>query len=347
LNQTEFYDEEKEEEKEGDKQSLGEEYPLSFTGRAVLLSSGYDLLLHPHPRLWMKSIEELADGEKEKEKEKEKEEVSIPIPTPSSVITQLFPKVLSHSYIFYSTFDYLNNLMTSKQDIGVVSHVVQTMEYLKSISGHPLITMQDLKDTNDVHSVNLQTLLKSYVSLMVMVPYAIMRDRMYLQLKEWLSHSLTEEARFSFIMEVIQGSYTESIVVLGIVLYKEAIQESWMNQVYGQEQPMNIQHKKGAQFLFSTECLDIVRKTLFRLESPLYDSFNTDLKFLGGLPEEEENEKKEKEKEKEEVDQNQNQNQNQNQSSKKESEAPGIESANAIAGRCRYLNTYEGFWKKI
>jgi len=76
---------------------------------------------------------------------------------------------------------------------------------------------------------------------MVMVPYAIMRDRMYLQLKEWLSHSLTEEARFSFIMEVIQGSYTESIVVLGIVLYKEAIQESWMNQVYGQEQSMNIQ----------------------------------------------------------------------------------------------------------
>jgi len=326
LNQSEFYDEEKEEEEEN-KKSLSDEYPLSFTGRAVLLSSGYDLLLHPNPRLWMKSIEELTVGEEKEEMKEEGKEESL-IPTPSTVIRQLFPKVLSHSYIFYSTFDYLNNLMTSKQDIGVVSHVVQAMEYMKSISGHPLITLQDLKDTNDIHSVNLQSLLKSYVSLMVMVPYAIMRDRMYLQLKEWLSHSLTEEARFSFIMEVIQGSYTESIVVLGIVLYKEAIQESWMNQVYGQEQSMNIQNKKGAQFLFSTECLDIVRKTLFRLESPLYESFNTDLTFLHDSSED------------------QSQSQTEDQKSKA-LDAQGMESTHEIAKRCRYLNTYEGFWKKF
>jgi len=111
LNQSEFYDEEKEEEEEN-KKSLSDEYPLSFTGRAVLLSSGYDLLLHPNPRLWMKSIEELTVGEEKEEMKEEGEEESL-IPTPSTIIRQLFPKVLSHSYIFYSTFDYLNNLMTS------------------------------------------------------------------------------------------------------------------------------------------------------------------------------------------------------------------------------------------
>jgi len=66
-----------------------------------------------------------------------------------------------------------------------------------------------------------------------MVPYAIMRDRMFIQIKEFVS-ILTEEARFSFIMEVIQNSYTESIVVLGIILYKDALHEAWMNEIYSQ-----------------------------------------------------------------------------------------------------------------
>jgi len=228
----------------------------------------------------------------------------IPKQQTNTIIRNLFPNVLNHDFIFYSTFDYLNDLMTSKQDYGVVSHVVSTMEYLMKISRNQTITLKDLKNTNDNNSFSLLSILKSYVSLMVMVPYAIMRDRMFIQLKEFVS-ILTEEARFSFIMEVIQNSYTESIVVLGIVLYKDALHESWMKEVYGQSEN-NKEHKKS--LFFSTEFLDIVKKTLFNIKSPVYESFNTDLTFIDS------EDKKSK---------------------------PNVEKPES------YLDTYDGFWKKF
>ncbi|OUM66421.1 hypothetical protein PIROE2DRAFT_59385 [Piromyces sp. E2] len=179
------------------------------------------------------------------------------------------------------------------------------MEYLMKISRNQIITLKDLKNTNDNNGISLLSILKSYVSLMVMVPYAIMRDKMFIQLKEFVS-VLTEEARFSFIMEVIQNSYTESIVVLGIVLYKDAHHEAWMKEIYGQSENNNKQPKKS--MFFSTEFLDIVKKTLFNIKSPVYESFNTDLTFIHS-----EDKKSSSHKEKPES----------------------------------YLDTYDGFWKKF
>ena len=93
LNQSGIYDEEEQE--EGDPSSLSSEYPLSFAGRAVLLSSIYDLLLYSDHQHWVK----IESPEEEQR--------------PQTVIRHLFPKVLNHQFIFYSTLDYLNELMTS------------------------------------------------------------------------------------------------------------------------------------------------------------------------------------------------------------------------------------------
>jgi len=194
--------------------------------------------------------------------------------------------------------------MTSKQDIGVVSHIISSFDYLKQIILKQSITLSNLKNVNDVNNVNLLTILKSYVSLMVTVPYSLIRDKMYILLKEFIN-VLKDEAKYTFIMEVIQTSYIESIIVLGIVLYKDAIHEAWMEEIYGNQETNN---KNKKSILFSSEFLEIVKKTLFNIESPIYSSFNTDLTFMT------------------------NDNNNNNK--------PNEET------EC-YLDTYEGFWKKF
>jgi len=70
-----------------DDESLSSGYPLSFGGRSSLLSSMY--YLHHNPNY----------GEIEKQQV-------------NTIIHNLFPNVLNHNFIFYSTFDYLNDLMT-------------------------------------------------------------------------------------------------------------------------------------------------------------------------------------------------------------------------------------------
>ncbi|ORX53807.1 hypothetical protein BCR36DRAFT_323122 [Piromyces finnis] len=239
------------EDEEDEEEKLNNEYLLSLGGRSALLTSFYYLL----------------------------NDNKMPKQQLITMIHNFFPNVLSHNFIFYNTLDYLNEMMNSKQDYGVVSHIVSTFDYLMKISGNQLVTLKELKNTSDNNCISLLSILKSYVSLMVMVPYAIMRDRMFIQLKEFVGR-LTEEARFFFIMEVIQNSFTESIVVLGIVLYKDALHEAWMKQVFGSSADNKQQQQQKKSLFFSTEFLDIVRKTLFNIKSPIYESFNTDLKFI-------------------------------------------------------------------
>ncbi|ORX82047.1 hypothetical protein BCR32DRAFT_267882 [Anaeromyces robustus] len=238
-----------------DDNKINNELPFSFGGRSVLLSSFYELNNNPDN---FKPIDSLSEHQVD------------------SLLYKIFPKVLNKEFIFYSSFDYLNELMISKQDIGVVSHVISSFDYLKQIILKQSITLSNLKNVNDINSVNLLSILKSYVLLMVTVPYSIVRDKMYILLKEFIN-MLTEEAKYTFIMEVIQTSYTESIIVLGIVLYKDAINEAWIEEMYGTQE---IKKKNKKSILFSSEILDIVKKTLFNIESPIYSSFNTDLTFM-------------------------------------------------------------------
>ncbi|ORY62044.1 hypothetical protein LY90DRAFT_668448 [Neocallimastix californiae] len=291
-----------------DGREIYHKFPFSLEGRSVLLSAFFTL---PMERSCFNPIDDLPDHQWD------------------SLIQQFFPKVLHPSYTLFGSLDYLNALMILNQDIGLVSHVLSSFDYLKSTTPKESVNLKDLKNVNDINSINLLSILKTYVSLMVTVPYAIIRDRMYLLLKEFVSR-LTEQARFTFIMEVIQNSYTESIVVLGIVLYKDAIHEAWMEEVYGNSE-MNHQNKKS--IYFSTEFLDIIKKTLFNLKSPIYESFNTDLKFLSNDDEGDDNHKNDDTKD--EMKMKVNEKEEENNKENKENEIEG------------YLDIYEGFWKKF
>jgi len=62
-------------------------------------------------------------------------------------------------YIFYFIKFYLI-INYRNQDIGLVSHVLSSFDYLKSTTPKESVNLKDLKNVNDINSINLLSILK-------------------------------------------------------------------------------------------------------------------------------------------------------------------------------------------